>query len=168
MLASFGTFSSLAPLARFVSCVIMPIMRFFINAWRFHLLFAFWIHVYLRLGFSPALLLFFLPVLLQNECCYFFAYYILAFYILFTYPSHTIIYLLACILFCFFELNMQSLACLIFCNRFVDCFIVFSLTIIHICICCFFASSCRCHFVVFGGFSFLLFDFFCAPELLCP
>ena len=124
-LQAFDTFSSLAPLTRFISCVIMSIMRFFINAWRFHLLFAFWIHAYLCLGFSPALLLFFLPVLLQNECCYFFACCILAFYILFTYPSHTIIYLLACILFCFFELNMQSLACLIFHNRFVHCFIAF-------------------------------------------
>ena len=68
---------------------------------------------------------FFLPVLLQNECYYFFACCILAFCIVFTYPSHIIIYLLACILFCFFELNIQPLACLIFCNRFVHHFIVF-------------------------------------------
>ena len=112
------------------------------------------------------MLLFFLPVLLQNECSYFFPCCILAFYIVFTYPSHTIIHLLACILFCFFELNMQLLACLIFCNRFVNCFIVFSLTIVHICICCFFASSCRCHFVIFGGCLCLLFAFFCVHTTL--
>ena len=70
--------------------------------------------------------------------------------------------------FCFLELNMQLLACLIFDNRFVHCFIAFFLTIVHIFIFLFSAGSCRCHFVVFGRFLFLLFDFFCTPQLLCP
>ena len=36
-----------------------------------------------------------------------------------------------------FALNMQFLVCLIFCDRFVDCFIAFLFTIVHICIFCF-------------------------------
>lgn len=58
---------------------------------------------------------------------------LLAFYIMFSYPSCTIVCLLVCVLFCFLELNMWLLDCVIFCNCFLDHFIVFFWQMSHIC-----------------------------------
>ena len=62
---------------------------------------------------------------------------LLAFYIVFSYPSCTIVCLLVCVLFCFLGLYMWLFDCLIFCNRFVDHFIVFLTNDCHIYILCF-------------------------------
>ena len=61
---------------------------------------------------------------------------LLAFYIVFSYPSCTIVCLLVCVLFCFLELYMWLLDCLIFCNRLSITSLNFR-QIIHICILCF-------------------------------
>ena len=62
---------------------------------------------------------------------------LLAFYIVFSYPSCTIVCLLVCVFFCFLGLYMWLFDCLIFCNRFVDRFIVFLTNDCHIYILCF-------------------------------
>ena len=75
---------------------------------------------------------------------------LLAFYIMFSYPSCTIVCLLVCVLFCFLELNMWSLECVIFCNCFLDHFIVFFDEWV-IFACFVLAGSCRCCVLVSCG-----------------
>ena len=78
-----------------------------------------------------------------------------------TYPSCMFCCSFYWLTFCFFALYEHFLACFIFCNRFVLCFIHFCCQNPHFFIFLFFSGECRCHFLDLKGFLSFLFLVFC-------
>ena len=104
--SELGDFSSLAPLARFVSCVGTRIINFCTHSWCVRLHLSFRMNCYLALVFSSGLLLVFLRVLLRNECCRFFACFNHAFCCMFSCVSCKSIYAFIWLLCAFFYQNI--------------------------------------------------------------
>ena len=69
--------------------------------------------------------------------------------------------LLAWLFFCFLLLYMYLRACPIFCNGFILCLIVFFSQLHTFAFSCFYAGSCRCHFLDLDNFLSTHFAFCC-------
>ena len=78
-----------------------------------------------------------------------------------TQPYFVISCLFICLFFCFLLLYMYLRACLIFSSYFILHLIVFCCEIAHICISCFSAGCCRCHFFDLSDFLYTHFRFCC-------